>query len=102
MVNGGPAYVGQDARGRLLPESRVTRAALSLLSLGVLTVITFSPIAKNWHLTYLAIGPLVALLTVVLWLNPTPAIPHGLLLSLPITVLAATISRWLVEPPALA
>ena len=65
-------------------------------------MITFSPIAKNSHLTYLAVGPLVALLTVVLWLNPTPAIPHGPLLSLPITVLAATISWWLAERPALA
>ena len=102
-------------------------------------MITFSPIAKNSHLTYLAFGPLVALLTVVLifnlrewtilpkrwlkpalalgtisyaaylwnypvvlWLNVTPAISHGSLLSLPITLLAATISWWLVESPVLA
>ena len=38
----------------------------------------------------------------VLWLNATPAIPHGPLLSLPITLLAATISWWLVERPSLA
>ena len=66
MVIGAAAYVVQDALARLLPESRAPRAAVSLLSLGVLTVITFFPIAKNWPLTYLAIGPLVALLTVVL------------------------------------
>ena len=38
----------------------------------------------------------------VLWLSATPAIPHGPLLSLPITLLAATISWWLVERPFLA
>ncbi|WP_166785850.1 acyltransferase [Cryobacterium sp. TMT1-62] len=139
MVIGAAAYVGQDALGRLLPKSGIPRAALSLLSLGILMMITFSPIAKSWHLTYVAIGPLVALLTVViilhlrewktlpkrwlkpalalgtisyaaylwnypvvLWLSATPAIPHGPLLSLPITLLAATISWWLVERPFLA
>ena len=66
MVIGAATYVGQDTLARLLPASRVPRAALSLLSLAILTVIAFSPLAKNWHLTYLAIGPLVALLTVVL------------------------------------
>ena len=59
MVIGAATYVGQDALARLLPASRVPRAALSLLSLAILTVIAFSPLAKNWHLTYLAIGPLV-------------------------------------------
>ena len=38
---------------------------------------------------------------VVLWVNATPSIPHGPLLSLPITVLAPTISLLLVERPAL-
>ena len=100
MMIGAAAYVGQDALAQLLPKSRGQRAALSLLSLGVLTVIAFSPLAKYWHLTYLAMGPLVALLTVVLMpLNTTPTIPHGPLLFLPITVLAATISWWLVERP---
>ena len=39
---------------------------------------------------------------VVLWLSATPSIPNGPLLSLPITILAATISWWLVERPFLA
>ena len=96
-------------------------------------------LGESWHLKHLLIGPLVALLTVVLifhlrewktlparwlkpplalgtlsnaaylwnfpvvpWLNASPTIPHGPLLSLPITVLPATSSWWLVERPALA
>ena len=65
MVIGAAACLGQDALARLLPKSRGPRAALSLLSLCVLTVIAFSSLAKNWHLMHLDIGPLVALLTVL-------------------------------------
>ena len=59
MVIGAATYVGQDALAQLLPASRVPRAALSLLSLAIFTVIAFSQLAKNWNLTYLAMGPLV-------------------------------------------
>jgi len=60
MVIGAAAYLSQDALARLLPQSRVPRAALSLLSLAVISA--------------------------------TPANPNGPLLSLPITLPAATIS----------
>ena len=61
--------LGWPRLARLLPASRIQRAALSLLSLAILSVIALSPLAKNWHITYLAIGPLVALLTVVLFFH---------------------------------
>ena len=49
---------------------------------------------------YHLVGAYLWTFPVVLWLNATPAIPHGPLLFLPITVLTATISWWLVERPA--
>jgi peptidoglycan/LPS O-acetylase OafA/YrhL len=65
MVIGAAAACYQSQLARLLPSSKWPRGALSLMSVGVLLLISFSPVSKSEPMTYLLLGPVIGVCTVV-------------------------------------
>jgi peptidoglycan/LPS O-acetylase OafA/YrhL len=66
LIIGAVAFLEQDALAKRLPRAGWPRAALSLGALAVLFAIASVPEAKNSPAAYLILGPVVALLTVIL------------------------------------
>ncbi|WP_162942680.1 hypothetical protein [Cryobacterium soli] len=66
MLIGAAAYFGQEHISRRLPTSRTASRVTVAASLAVLAGISLGPDLKAYAVTYVVIGPVIALATVVL------------------------------------